>query len=351
MKLGIIGLTGTGKTALFNSLSSADSGNRKNAGRKLDIKIVPVPDPRLDKLELIFKPKKKTSASIEFVDIAGLEKSGKGAGNQFLQSLREVDALVHVVRCYNGELDAPLKDIETVNLELIVSDLEIVEKRIKAIEKQSGNANASVNKESEILKKLRDGMENGVPARATGILPDEKRIIKSLGLLTLKPVIYCANIAEDDIGMSDSPVLKEIERYTEIEKSEMVAVCAKIEEELSRLDPGDKEVFMQDLGIKESALDKLIRLSFEILGLINFLTAGEDELRAWTIRKGETAPSAASAIHSDIERGFIRAETISFDDFIEAGSFAMAREKGLLRSEGKQYVVKDGDIIDFRFNV
>ncbi len=355
MKLGIIGLTGSGKTTLFNSFSKAgDAGSRNiSAGKKPNIKLVPVPDERLEKLEQIFKPRKKTPAYIEFVDIAGLEKNGGGAGNQFLPDIRKVDALVHVVKCYDTSPDTPLEDIETINLELIVSDLDCVEKRIKAIEKQSRNVNALVKAEAEILKMVREVMENGQPARNAGLLPDEIKVIKSMGLLTLKPVIYCANIAEKDLGKSEEELafIKDIRQYALKEKSEVLFICAKIEEELSQLEQDDKEVFMQELGIKESSLDKLVKSSYKILGFISFLTAGPDEVRAWTIKKGDKAPVAASVIHSDIERGFIRAETISFDKFMEVGSFKVAREKGLLRSEGKQYAVNDGDIIDFRFNV
>jgi len=285
--------------------------------------------------------------------MAGLEKNGMGAGNQFLPNIREVDALVHVVRCYEGSSSMPLKDIEVINLELLVSDLESIEKRIKTIEKQTRNINPRIKAEAEILKKIMKGMENDQPARNIELLPDELKSIKSMGLLTLKPVIYFANIAESDIGKDEGklPFIKDIKQYAQREKSEYLTVCAKIEEELSQLEPDDKEAFMQDLGIRESSLDKLVKSSYKILGHISFLTAGSDEVRAWTIKKGDRAPAAASIIHSDIERGFIRAETISFDKFIEMGSFAKAKEKGLLRSEGKQYSVNDGDIINFRFNV
>jgi len=355
MKLGIIGLTSSGKTTLFNSLSKAKgSGYRNMSGRKRpNIKIVPVPDERLEKLEQIFKPKKKTPAYIEFVDIAGLEKSGMGAGNQFLPNIREVDALVHVVRCYESSSNIPLNDIEVINLELIVSDLESIEKRIKTIEKQTRNITTQIKTEAKILKKIMEGMGKGQPSRSIELLPDEIKVIKSMGLLTLKPVIYCANIAESDIGKDEGklPFIRDIKQYAQREKSEVLTVCAKIEEEISQLEPDDKEAFMQDLGIRESSLDKLVKSSYKILGLISFFTAGSDEVRAWTIKKGDRAPVAASFIHSDIERGFIRAETISFDKFIEVGSFTKAKEKGLLRSEGKQYIVNDGDIIDFRFNV
>jgi ribosome-binding ATPase len=355
MKLGIIGLTGSGKTTLFSSLSKAKGSGNKNiaAGKNPNVKIVPVPDERLEKLEQIFKPKKKTPAYIEFVDIPGLEKGRRGAGNKFLSNIRGVDALVHVVKCYESPSNTPLEDIEVIDLELIVSDLESIEKRIKSIEKQTRNTDPRISKEAEILKKVRKAMEDGRPARNAGLLPDEIKIIKSMGLLTLKPVIYCANIPESDTGkdVEELPFIRDISQYARREQSELVTVCARIEEEISHLEPDYREAFMQDMGIKESALDKLVKSSYKILGLISFLTAGSDEVRAWTIKKGDRAPAAASVIHSDIQRGFIRAGTISFDKFMEVGSFAKAKEKGLLRSEGKQYVVNDGDIIDFRFNV
>jgi ribosome-binding ATPase len=354
MKLGIVGLTGSGKTTLFNSLSRAKGNGYKkiSAGKRPNIKRVQVPDVRLERLEQIFKPKKKTPAYVEFVDIAGFEKDGKGIGNQFLPDIRQVDALVHVVRCCENSSNTALNDIGTIDLELIVSDLESIEKRIRSIEKQKRNTNAPVKAEAEILKKIMEGMENGLPARNTGLLPDEIKIIRSMSLLTLKPIIYCANISEGDIGKEEEPVfIRDIKQYASSERSEAVNVCAKIEEEISQLETEDKGAFMQDLGIKESALDKLVRSSYRMLGLISFFTVGPDEVRAWTIRRGDSAPAAASIIHSDIERGFIRAETISFDTFMEMGSFAKAKEKGLLRSEGKKYIVNDGDIIDFRFNI
>jgi len=357
MKLGIIGLTASGKTTLFNSLSKAKETGNNNiySGKSLNVKTVPVPDERLDKLEGIFNPKKKTPAYIEFVDIAGLEKNGKGAGNKFLVNIREVDALVHVVKCYDILSGSPLKDIETIDLELIISDLESIEKRINSINRHKRITSLREKKEREILEKISEGMESGRAARNMGLMPDEIKIIRSMGLLTLKPVIYCANIAEDDMGKDEGelPFLNEIRDYAQKEDSEFLTVCAGMEEEVSSLEPEDREAFtfMKDLGINESALDKLVRSSYRILGLISFLTVGPDEVRAWTIKRGDKAPAAASIIHSDIERGFIRAETISFDTFISLGSFLKAKEKGLLRSEGKQYMVNDGDIMDFRFNV
>lgn len=349
MKLGLIGLTGSGKTTLFNSLSATMDHQEKKSSTKPNIKVVAVPDLRLEKLAQIFKPKKKTAATIEFMDIAGLDPGGKGAGRQFLTHIRQVDALVCVIRCFDRWADSPLNDIETINLELIVSDLESVEKRLQSIQRQSRNTSVDLKQEAEILERIKANLEDDQPARTLGLNPEEAKIIKSMGLLTLKPVIYVANIAESDL--EGSPDVNHLKEYAEQTNSELVIICAQIEEELARLSGEDREEFRKDLGIQESALDKLIRSSYRILGLISFLTAGTDEVRAWTIKEGSPAPAAASVIHSDIERGFIRAEAISYQDFIKAGSFAQAREMGLIRSEGKQYIVKDGDIIDFRFNV
>ena len=355
MKLGLIGLTSSGKTTLFNSLSKVkDNGSGNRSGnKKADIKIVPVPDKRLGTLQQIFKPKKKTPATIEFVDIAGLEIGGNGGGGRFLPDIRNVDALVHVLGCHENSISDPLEAMEAVNLELMVSDLESIEKRICAIKKQTRNTDPQIKKEADILRKIQDCMEDNQPARNAGLLQEELKTIKSIDLLTLKPIIYCANIAESDMEKDEGELgcLQGILDSAGQEDSEVFTVCARIEEEISQLDPEDKDAFMQDLGITESSLDKLVRSSYKTLGLISFLTAGSDEVRAWTIKKGSTAPAAASVIHSDIERGFIRAQTISFEKFMEMGSFAKAKEKGLLRSEGKHYIVNDGDIIDFRFNV
>jgi len=355
MKLGLIGITGSGKTTLFNSLSRVKEGDCKKAssGKKPNIKMVPVPDKRLEKLEEIFTPKKKTTAYTEFVDIAGLEKGGMGAGKRFLPNIRGVDALVHVLGCFSGLTDDTLKDIEEINIELMVSDLGIIEKRQKNIEKLKRNVSNEIKKEAEVLSKARSGIEEGLPLRIIGLLPDESKAIRSLELLTLKPVIYCINISEEDMGKDEKELsfIRDIRQYANKEGAEVLTVCAKIEEEISQLETEDKYLFMRELGIEESSLDKLVRSSYKTLGLISFLTAGPDEVRAWTVKKGTKAPDAASTIHSDIERGFIRAETISFEKFIEAGSFKDAKEKGLLKSEGKQYIVNDGDIIDFKFNV
>jgi GTP-binding protein YchF len=366
MKLGIIGLTNTGKTTLFNALTKVGASTSAHlfSTTKPNIGIVAVPDERLDRLSEIFKPKKTIPAYIEFVDIAGLAKGsvkGEGIGNKFLTYIREVDALIQVVRCFIDENVAyaeenidPARDIGIINLELIISDLDAVEKRIDSIEKKARNVDPREKQEAEILKKIKDGLEEEIPARNIGLSENEIKIIKSLGLLTLKPVIYCANISEDDIGKAggDSGLVSKIREYLKDDSAEVFSVCAKIEEEISQLDSEDKETFMQELGISELSINKLVRASYHLLGYISFLTCGPDEVRAWTIRKGDRAPAAAGKVHSDIERGFIRAETIAFSSFMEAGgSFVKAKEKGLLRSEGKEYVVKDGDIIDFRFNV
>jgi GTP-binding protein YchF len=365
MKLGIIGLTNIGKTTLFNAITKSHIATNKSLFSTINpnIGIVAVPDERLNRLSEIFKPKKTIPAYIEFVDIAGLVKGagrGEGMGNKFLVQLREVDALIHVIRFFEdadvahveSSLD-PIRDMQTINLELIVADLESVEKRLESIEKSSRSIDQKTKTEAEILQKIKLSLENEIPARNIDLSNEEIKIIKSLGLLTFKPVIYLANISENNINkdISETQSLLELKEFSEKDNSEMVVVSAKIENELSQLDTEDREMFMNELGISQSGLDQLIRISYRLLGLISFLTAGTDEVRAWTIKKGTYAPAAAGKVHSDIERGFIRAETIPYEVFIEVGSFAKAKEKGLMRSEGKAYIVNDGDIIDFRFNV
>jgi GTP-binding protein YchF len=365
MKLGIIGLTNIGKTTLFNAITKSHIATNKSLFSTINpnIGIVAVPDERLNRLSEIFKPKKTIPAYIEFVDIAGLVKGagrGEGMGNKFLIQLREVDALIHVIRFFEdadvahveSSLD-PIRDMETINLELIVADLESVEKRLESIEKSSRSIDQKTKAEAEILQKIKLSLENEIPARNIDLSNEDLKIIKSLGLLTFKPVIYLANISENNISkdISETQSLLDLKQFSEKDNSEMVIVSAKIENELSQLDTEDREMFMSELGINQSGLDQLIRISYRLLGLISFLTAGTDEVRAWTIKKGTNAPAAAGKVHSDIERGFIRAETIPYDAFIEVGSFAKAKEKGLMRSEGKAYIVNDGDIIDFRFNV
>jgi GTP-binding protein YchF len=365
MKLGIIGLTNIGKTTLFNAITKSHIATNKSLFSTINpnIGVVAVPDERLNRLSEIFKPKKTIPAYIEFVDIAGLVKGagrGEGMGNKFLIQLREVDALIHVIRFFEdtdvahveSTLD-PIRDMETINLELIVSDLESVEKRLESIEKSSRTIDQKTKAEAEILQKIKLSLENEIPARNIDLSNEELKIVKSLGLLTFKPVIYLANISESNISkdISETQSLLALKQFSEKDNSEMVIVSAKIENELAQLNAEDREMFMNELGIKQSGLDQLIRISYRLLGLISFLTAGTDEVRAWTIKKGTYAPTAAGKVHSDIERGFIRAETIHYDAFIEAGSFVKAKEKGLMRSEGKAYIVNDGDIIDFRFNV
>ncbi len=366
MKLGIIGLTNVGKTTLFNAITKSHIATNKSLFSTINpnIGIVAVPDERLNRLSEIFKPKKTIPAYIEFVDIAGLVKGagrGEGMGNKFLLQLREVDALIHVIRFFEdadvahveSSLD-PIRDMATINLELIVADLESVEKRLESIEKSSRTAiDQKTKAEAEILQRIKLSLENEIPARNIDLSNEEFKIIKSLGLLTFKPVIYLANISENNISkdISETQSLLDLKQFSQKDNSEMVIVSAKIENELSQLNTEDREMFMNELGISQSGLDQLIRISYRLLGLISFLTAGTDEVRAWTIKKGTNAPAAAGKVHSDIERGFIRAETIPYDAFIEAGSFVKAKEKGLMRSEGKAYIVNDGDIIDFRFNV
>ena len=342
MKLGIIGLTNIGKTTLFNAITKSHIATNKSLFSTINpnIGVVAVPDERLNKLTEIFKPKKTIPAYIEFVDIAGLVKGagrGEGMGNKFLIQLREVDALIHVIRFFEdadvahveSSLD-PIRDMETINLELIVADLESVEKRLESIEKSSRTIDQKTKAEAEILQKIKISLENEIPARNIDLSNEEIKIIKSLGLLTFKPVIYLANISENNMNkdISETQSLLDLKQFSEKDNSEMVVVSAKIENELSQLDTEDREMFMNELGIKQSGLDQLIRISYRLLGLISFLTAGTDEVRAWTIKKGTNAPAAAGKVHSDIERGFIRAETIPYDAFIEAGSFVKAKKKG-----------------------
>lgn len=365
MKLGIVGLPNVGKSTLFNSLTKAgaESANYPFCTIDPNVGVVTVPDHRLKLLGDMYKSKKVTPAVIEFVDIAGLVKGaskGEGLGNQFLSNIREVDAIVHVVRCFensniihvDGSID-PLRDIETINLELIFSDLEILERRISKVEK-AARMDKSLGKELELLKKVKAVLEEGRLALAYECADeDEETIFSSLNLLTAKPVIFAANVAEDELA-DDGAGNKGVEAVRAFAKengSEVFVICAQIEQEISELDEEEKAMFLEDLGLKESGLDKLIRASYHLLGLISYLTAGEDETRAWTIKEGTRAPQAAGKIHTDFERGFIKAEVVNYQDLLEQGSLAAAREKGLVRMEGKEYVVKDGDVILFRFNV
>lgn len=365
MKLGIVGLPNVGKSTLFNSLTKAgaESANYPFCTIDPNIGIVTVPDERLKLLGDMYQSKKVTPAVIEFVDIAGLVKGaskGEGLGNQFLSNIREVDAIVHVVRCFedsnvvhvDGSVN-PLRDIETINLELIFSDLEVLERRISKVAK-TARMDKTCAKELELLERIKAHLESGKPAKTMEITDeDELALFNTYNLLTYKPVIYAANVAEEDLaddGASNEKV-EEVKRFAQEEHSEVFVICAQIEQEISELDEEEKAMFLEDLGLAESGLEKLVKASYRLLGLMSFLTAGEDETRAWTIKIGTKAPQAAGKIHSDFERGFIKAEVVNYKDLLELGSLAAAREKGLVGIEGKDYVVKDGDVILFRFNV
>ena len=365
MKLGIVGLPNVGKSTLFNSLTKAgaESANYPFCTIDPNVGVVPVPDERLQLLGDFYHSKKVTPAVIEFVDIAGLVKGaskGEGLGNQFLANIREVDAIVHVVRCFedpnvihvDGSID-PLRDIETIDLELIFADLEVLERRIAKTTK-SARMDKEAAKELEFQQKLKALLEDGKDAALITLEnEDEEKWFSEYTLLTGKPVIYAANVAEDDLaddGASNENVAK-VREFAKTHNSEVFVICAQIEEEISELEDDEKKMFLEDLGLKESGLEKLIRASYSLLGLMSFLTAGEDETRAWTIRQGTKAPQAAGKIHTDFERGFIKAEVVNYKDLLDCGSYAGAREKGLVRMEGKDYVVRDGDVILFRFNV
>jgi len=365
MKLGMVGLPNVGKSTLFNAITKAgaESANYPFCTIEPNVGVVSVPDKRLDVLEKMYSTKKKVYTAIEFYDIAGLVKGaskGEGLGNKFLSHIREVEAIVHVVRCFDdgnvvhveGSID-PIRDIETINLELIFSDLEILERRMEKTLKlvRSGDKNAKF--EYEIMERLKQQLEAGKPVRTLESTEEENDFIKSLFLITSKQVVYACNISEEDVMESnvDNEYVKKVKEYAGTENSEVMVVSAKIEEELSGLEDDEKAEMLSEYGLDESGLDKLIQTSYKLLGLMSYLTAGVQEVRAWTIKIGTKAPEAAGKIHSDIEKGFIRAEVVGYDDLVECGSEAAAKEKGRFRLEGKEYIMKDGDVVNFRFNV
>ncbi len=363
MKIGIVGLPNVGKSTMFNAITNAgaECANYPFCTIEPNVGVVPVPDERIDKLSEMYNPQKVTYATIEFVDIAGLVKGaskGEGLGNKFLSHIREVDSIAHVVRCFedsnivhvDGNIN-PARDIETINLELIFADMETIEKRIASVSKKL-KADKKCQEELDVLNKIKNTLESGKSARTIDLTDEEKENLKDVYLLTMKPIIYIANISEEQLNNPEEQEnVKKVIEYANNENAQVIPLCVKIEEELASLEGEDKKEMLQALGLEESGLNKVIKASYDLLGLMSFLTAGEPEVRAWTIKKGTKAPQAAGKIHSDIERGFIRAEIVSFDDLVKEGSMQAVKEKGLMRSEGKEYIMKDGDVVLFRFNV